>query len=201
MKLRVLAPTLVSLLLFQPLIGKGTFAQRAKRTRQTRSRVQPWYVFVSPDGDFTLSFPGKPSREADEPGPNSPVKTYGLYTENSMRFSVNFQNGFGDPNSRLANEWNDHYEQELLASHRRNRLNVVHTRRIEKNGFEVEIWDSRNSDSGESINYLIQTILRQGRIYTLLCGSEIYGRRVDKAICSQFFSSLQFSDANARSSR
>ena len=40
------------------------------------------------------------------------------------------------------------------------------------------------TDSDESINYTQQTILGQGRIYTLLCGSLIYGRSVDK---SSFF--------------
>jgi hypothetical protein len=202
MKLRILTPTLlVSLLLVQPLAGDHTFAQRAKRTKQARSQIQTWYVFVSPEGDFTLSFPRKPSREADEPGPNSPVKSYGLYTQNGMRFSVNSQAGSGDPNSPLANEWNDRYEQSLLSSYRENKRRVIHSQRIAKNGFEAEIWDS-SADNGESINYVIQTILRRGRIYTLLCGSEVYGQKVSKSICRKFFSSMQFiEDTAARSTR
>jgi hypothetical protein len=117
-----------------------------------------------------------------------------------MHFSINSQGSFADPNPRLANEWNDYYERGILSTDRKNKRRVVNTRRIGKNGFEAEIWDS-SSDSGESINYIRQTILRQGRIYTLLCGSEIYGRRVDKPTCRQFFNSMNFIAANTQSSR
>lgn len=81
--------------------------------------------------------------------------------------------------------------KELLSNDRKSKRRVVHTRRIGKNGFEAEIWDS-SSGSGESINYVRQTILRRGRIYTLLCGSETYGRRVEKSTCRQFFDSMHF---------
>jgi hypothetical protein len=198
MKLRILTIALLtSLLLIQPSTGT---AQKGKRNRHAQTRIDRWYVFVSPDGDFTLSFPEKPNLEADASGPVTPITSYGLYTENRMRFSINFTEVPGDPNSRLANEWNDGVEQELLSKDREEKRRVVHTQRIGKNIFEAEIWDS-GTDTGESINYIRQTIVRHGRIYTLLCGSEIYGRPMNKSICRRFFSSMQFITQNARSSR
>src|SRR5437879_11414407 len=104
MKLRVLIMALLTALL---LVQSSTAtAQKRKRTGHTRTRVDRWYVFISPDGDFTLSFPDKPNREADATGPVTPITNYGLYTENGMRFSVNFQGMNTYPNPRLVNEWN-----------------------------------------------------------------------------------------------
>jgi hypothetical protein len=117
-----------------------------------------------------------------------------------MRFSVNFQGAAGDPNSSLNNEWNDGYEKELLAKDREEKRRVVSTRRIGKDTFEKEIWDS-GTDTGEAINYLMQTIVRRGRIYTLLCGSEIYGRPLHRPTCRRFLDSLRFIDTNNGSAR
>jgi len=189
MKLRILTTALLTgILLIQPSIGT---AQKGKRRKHAPAQINRWYVLVGPDGDFTLSFPDRPNREADEPGPVTMYKTYGLYTQNQMRFSITFTEVPGDPNSRLANEWNGGVEQELLSKDRQEKRRVVHTQRIGKNIFEAEIWDS-GTDTGESINYIRQTIVRHGRIYTLLCGSEIYGRKLDKSICRRFFNSMHF---------
>ncbi len=197
MELRILTTALVAaILLIQPSIGT---AQTGKRSRRAPAQIDRWYVFVSPDGDFTLSFPDKPNRESDGDGPVTPILSYGLYTQNGMRFSINFQGTSGDPNAPLHNEWDDEYERHLLATDRAEKRRVVSTRRIGKNTFEAEIWDS-SSDSGDSINYIRQTILRQGRIYTLLCGSEIYGRHLNKPICRRFFNSMRFIP-DTRSSR
>ena len=192
MKVRILTLALIlSFLAINASVRNSVLAQKATKSRNRVARIDHWYVLVSPDGEFTLSFPQKPDREPDEPGPVTAVRSYGLYTQNGMRFSVNFQDTSGDPNSRLANEWDDRYEQELLSKDRENNRRVVHRQRIGKNTFEAEIWDA-DSDTGESINYIRQTILRHSRIYTLLCGSEIYGRKVDKAICRKFFNSMRF---------
>ncbi|SRR5258707_9434271 len=189
MKLRILTTALLTgILLIQPSIGT---AQKGKRNKHVPAQIDRWYVFVSPDGDFTLSFPDKPNREADEPGPVTAFKSYGLYTQNRMRFSINFTQLSSDPNSSVTNEWNDGLEQSLLKEDRENKRRVVHTQRIGKNIFEAEIWDL-DSDTGESINYVRQTILRRGRIYTLLCGSEIYGRPMNKSICRRFLNSMHF---------
>jgi hypothetical protein len=194
----------LALILSFPVINASVcdsvLAQRPTKSTQRVAGIDRWYVFVSPDGDFRLSFPQRPSQEPDERGPATPIRSYGLNTQNGIRFSINSQGSFGEPNPRLANEWNDYYEQGLLSTDRKNKRRVVNTRRIGENGFEAEVWDS-SSESGESINYIRQTILRQGRIYTLLCGSAIYGRRADKSVCRRFFSSMHFIAESTQSSR
>lgn len=181
------------------LVCDNVLAKRPAKTKQRVAGIDRWYVFKSPDGDFTLSFPQRPTQEPDEPGPLTAVRTYALRTQNGTQFSINSQGSFGDPRSPLSNEWNGRYEQALLTKDRENNRRVIHTRLIGKNTFEAEIWDS-SSGTGESLNYVRQTILRGGRIYTLLCGSQIYGRRLDKSICRRFFSSMQFI-SDKRSSR
>ena len=189
MKLRIFTVAL-AILVLAPLYS-GAFAQRTRKRKENIATVDRWYVFVSPDGDFTLSFPQKPSREPDGQGPRTPIKSFGLYSENRMRFSINLQGLAEGPIPSLANEWNDGYSQEQLTRDRENNRRVVHTQRIDKHTFEAEIWDA-GTDTGESINYIRRTIIRRARLYTLLCGSEIYGRKVDKGTCRRFFNSMRF---------
>jgi len=188
-KLRIFTIALASLVLAS-LYG-GAFAQRTRTRKHNIATVDRWYVFFSPDGDFTLSFPQKPNREPDGQGPRTPINSYGLYTENRMRFSINVQGLAEGPIWSLANEWNDGYAQEQLTRDRENNRRVVHTKRIDKHTFEAEIWDA-GTDTGESINYIRRTIVRRARMYTLLCGSEIYGRKVNKSICRRFFDSMRY---------
>ena len=199
MQARLLTAALLAALLIQT---PSVTAQKRRTTKPSQNPTNQWYVFVSPDGDFRISFPEKPNREPDEDGPVTTIQSYGLYTQTGMRFSVNSQGSSGDPNSRLNNEWDDEYEKALLAKYREDNLRVVNTRRIGKNTFEAEIWDSSSdkSQTGQSINYIMRTILRQRRIYTLLCGSEIYGRPLNQPTCRRFFDSLSFIDINNRAS-
>jgi hypothetical protein len=190
-KLKIFTITLVSLVLAS--LCCGALAQRARTKKHNVAPADRWYVFISPDGDFTLSFPERPIRELDQQSPGTSIKSYAFNTQSGMRFSINFQSGADNPSRRLANEWNDGYEQELLTTDRENNRRVVHTQRIGKDTFEAEIWDA-GSNTSESINYLRRTIVRQTRIYTLLCGSEVYGRRVNKSICRRFFNSMHFID-------
>lgn len=122
MKLRIFTIALASLVLVS-LCG-GAFAQRTRTRKHNIPTVDNWYVLVSPDGDFTLSFPQKPTREPDGQGPRTPIKSYGLHTENQMRFSINFQGIAEDPDWSLANEWNDRYEKAQLTGDRENNRRV-----------------------------------------------------------------------------
>lgn len=189
----------ITVLLTSSLIG---IAQKGKTTNHSRSRIGRWYVFVSPDGDFTLSFPERPSQEPDAAGPGSAIRTYSLYTEgpDRMLFHINFQDTPGDPNTPLQNAWNKDYENHLLSKDREEKRRVIGTRHIGTNGFEAEIWDS-SSNTGDSLNYIRQTIMRTGRVYTLLCGSEIYGRPMNKSICRRFLDSMRFIDRSTFMSR
>ena len=191
MKLRIFTIALASVVMAS--LYAGAFAQRARKSKHNVAVVDRWYVLVSPDADFMLSFPQKPIRELDEQGPNSPIKSYALNTESGMRFSINFQGAAQGPIWSLANEWNDGYEQEQLKSDHENKRRVVHAQRIDKHTFEAEIWDA-GTDTGESINYVRRTIVRKARIYILLCGSSTYGRKVHKGTCRRFFNSMRFLD-------
>jgi hypothetical protein len=200
MKVKFLTLALIlSFTVTSAVICDSVLAKRPAKAKQRAAGIDRWYVFKSPDGDFTLSFPQRPIQEPDEAGPLTAVRTFALRTQKGTQFSVNSQGSFGDPNSPLSNEWNDRYEQALLMKDRENNRRVVHTQRIGKNTFEAEIWDS-SSGASESLNYVRQTILRGGRIYTLLCGSQIYGRKLDKSTCSRFFDSMHFI-SDSRSSR
>src|ERR1041385_2671107 len=64
----------------------------------------PWFMFRSPDGDFTLDFPQKPERGKDFEGVISVVRTYDVYTDR-LDFHLNFQDIGGDPNARDRNEF------------------------------------------------------------------------------------------------
>lgn len=198
MKVRILtAALLVAAILLQPEIGT---AQNRKTIKRPHTKADRWYVLVGPDGDFSLSFPQKPTREADEPGENSVFISYGLYTPDGMRFSINFSQLPADPNLPSVNQWTDEVERSLLAEDRENKRHVVSTRRIGKNTFEAEIWDA-SGPTGEGRNYIRQTIFRRGRVYTLLCGFVIPGRRADKSVCRRFLDSMTFLDDSTKDSR
>lgn len=112
MKVRYLTLALIfSFLITNTSICHSAMAQRPAKNKQRVSGVDRWYVFVSPDGDFTLSFPKRPKQEPDAPGPVTPIKSYGVSIHKGMRFSINSQGSFGVPNPQLANEWNDRYEK------------------------------------------------------------------------------------------
>lgn len=191
MKVRLPTVALLAVaLLISASIGS---AQKRKNIKRPDAKMNRWYTLVGPDGDFTLSFPERPIKEPDATGSGSAITIYTLYTEaagNRMMFHINFQDTSGDPDAKIANEWNEGYEQGLLTKDREEKRRVVHTRRIGKNGFEAEIWDS-SSDTGDSLNLIRETFLRKGRIYTLVCSSEIYGRPVNKSFCRRFFGSFR----------
>jgi hypothetical protein len=103
MKVRFLTLALIcSLPIINTFVCDSVLAQRPARNRQSVSGTDRWYVFVSPDGDFTLSFPQRPNQEPDQPGPKTAIRSYVLQTQNGMRFSINSQGSFAEPNPRLA---------------------------------------------------------------------------------------------------
>jgi hypothetical protein len=111
-ELRIRTIALAGLVLAS-LCSSAIAQQPRTRKHSVAASVDRWYVFVSPDGDFTLSFPQKPTREPDGQGPTTSIKSYGLNTQNGMRFSINLQGAAKGPS--VANEWNEGYEQGLLA--------------------------------------------------------------------------------------
>jgi hypothetical protein len=162
---------------------------RAKRSGPGTAR---WLTFKGPDGDFTLSFPGRPGPEqqADQ-GAITIVRAFGLTTVGGRHYSVNFNDIGGDPNARENNEWAKNTEELLAAGDHKAGSRVVQIHRLEKNVIETELMES-DPGTGAQINYLRRSILRRARVYTLACGSVINGEAVNKPSCQKFFSSLRF---------
>lgn len=83
-KMRIRFLTFALILSFSAInasLCDSVLAQRAAKNKQRVAAIVPWYVFVSPDGDFTLSFPQRPNQEADEPGPKTSIRSYALETQ------------------------------------------------------------------------------------------------------------------------
>lgn len=156
-----------------------------------RAYSHKWYTFTSPDGDFRLAFPQKPSPQAISDGPVTIIRSFEATMKDGMTFSINFQDMGGDPQSRENNEWERRLEELLTTADRQRGLRVVQIHRLKKNVVEAEIWQTI-PEAGANVNYLRRSILRRGRIYTLACGSVINGRTVDKPVCQRFFNSFRF---------
>lgn len=164
-------------------------AQRAAVASKATS-AEAWQTFVGPDGDFTVSLPGRPSRAADAQGPVTTIRFYELITDR-MHFVVNFQDLGGDPKSRVSNEYAAGYEELLSDSLREQGQRVVRMRRIAKNIVDVEAWQTVK-ETGANLHYLLRYVIRRGRTYQLNCASLTSGKEVDRAVCRRFFSSLRF---------
>jgi hypothetical protein len=175
-------------------VSRKSFSPTAQKARAKRSGLSTarWFTFKGPDGDFTLSFPGRPGPEqqADQ-GAITIVRAFGLTTVGGNHYSVNFNDIGGDPNARENNEWAKNTEELLAAADRKAGSRVVQIHRLEKNVIETELLES-DPGTGAQINYLRRSILRRARVYTLACGSVINGEAVNKPTCQKFFSSLRF---------
>lgn len=159
--------------------------------RDTASVAGQWYTFTSPDGDFTLAFPRKPSREQDSQGPVTLIRSYGVTTESGMYFSVNFQDIGGDPRARRNNEPDSRAEEMIADAARGRGERVVQIHRIARNIIEMELWQTSQL-TGDNINYVTRNILHRGRVYNLGCGSVINNQEVNKTTCRRFFDSMRF---------
>src|SRR5947209_3507772 len=180
---------------FLMLLTSAGHPAAAQRRRAHRRNVQPvadrWYTFTGPDRDFTLDFPRAPKREQDDQGTVTLIRNYALNTEDGMRFSVNFQDIGGDPQSSQDNEFAPDNEELIAAAARKDGRRVVQIHRLAKNVVEMELWQTVEETKAD-INYLERDVLRRGRVYTLGCASLVDGRKVDKSICRRFFNSLRF---------
>ena len=160
------------------------------KARNRKPRTDQWYVFKSPDSDFTLQFPRMPDVQDVSEGPITLIRYYGVTTVDGTTFSINFHDIGGDPHSRENNEWSRDLEQTVSDADRAQNRQIVQTHRIGKNIIEAEIWQTEKS--GAHLNYLRRSILRRGRVYTLGCGPAISDKKVDKPLCERFFNSMQF---------
>jgi hypothetical protein len=172
--------------------GHVTAVQRhGVRKRSPTPVAQRWYTFKGSDGDFTLDFPRAPERLPDGQGPVTIIRSYALTTPDGSHFSVNFQDIGGNPQSRDDNEFPPDHEQVVAAGVREDGMRVVQTRRLAKNVVEAE-YRVTSPVTGDELDYLLRTILRRGRVYTLSCGVVVAGKEIDRSLCGRFFGSLRF---------
>lgn len=165
--------------------------QTKKTGMPGRRSAGAWYVFTGPEGEFTLSFPKRPSREADSEGQVTLIRTYDAVTDDGMYFSINFQDIGGDPRATENNTWASFLEQMVTDAARNRGERVVQVHRLARNVVELELWQTVQP-SGKTQNFLQRSIMRRSRIYTLGCASFINGKEVNKSICTRFFQTLRF---------
>jgi hypothetical protein len=177
-----------------PFASRKSYPLNAQKTRAKGSGAGTarWFTFKGPDGDFTLSFPGRPGPEQQvDQRTITIVRAFGLTTVGGNHYSINFNDIGGDPNARENNEWAKNTEELLAAADRKAGSRVVQIHRLEKNLIETELLES-DPGTGAQINYLRRSILRRARVYTLACGSLINGKGLDKSVCQKFFASVRF---------
>src|SRR6185312_964260 len=177
-----------------PFLSRKGYPPNAQKAgaKKSGARTGRWFIFKGPDGDFTLSFPGRPGREQQvDQGTITIVRAFGLTTLGGNHYSVNFNDIGGDPNARENNEWAKNTEELLAAEDRKAGSRVMQIHRLEKNVIETELLESDPS-TGAQINYLRRSILRRARVYTLACSSLNNDKELDKSVCQKFFASLRF---------
>ena len=188
-------PLLFLAICFEPVHASLTYYASAHlqvRSAPDKTRTTTrWYRFTSPDGEFTLLFPHKPTREPDESGILTLIRVYAANTDSGMRFSINFQDIGGNPSAAHNNEWGPNDEEIVTQAARQNGQRVVQIHRVAKNILELELWQTVRQ-TGANINYLRRDVLRRGRVYSLGCGSLVKDKLVDKGICRRFFNSMRF---------
>jgi len=172
-------------------LAAQTLPQTKKTGTHERRSSGAWYVFTGPEGEFSLSFPKRPSREADSEGLVTLIRTYDAVTDDGMYFSINFQDIGGDPRATENNTWASFLEQMVTDAARNRGERVVQVHRLARNVVELELWQTVQP-SGKTQNTLQRSIMRRSRIYTLGCASFINGKEVNKSICRTFFQSLRF---------
>jgi hypothetical protein len=164
-------------------------AQRAAAVPKTTT-AEAWQTFTGPEGDFKVNLPGKPIRTADSPGPVTVVRSFDLETVDGMFFSVSLTDAGGDPRSRENNVLGPDAERLLIEEARARGQEIIQTRRLTRNSIEIEMrWPK---PAGNGIHNLTRQTLRRGRLYSLLCGSTVDGKDVDRSVCRRFFNSLRF---------
>ena len=168
-----------------------TSATTSSKPKAGKRQAQNWYVFKSPDSDFTLQFPRKPDVQDVSEGPVTQIRYYDVTTEDGTTFSINFHDIGGDPRAPENNQWNRDLEAIASAADRAQNRQIVQTHRIGKSIIEAEIWQTE-IDSGVHLNYLRRSIIHRARVYTLGCGPVINNKKVDKPLCARFFNSLRF---------
>lgn len=186
--------TLITLLLI------SAYTVKPQQTRQQRDNsasspiiaesVNPkWFLFRSPDGDFTLEFPARPKRIQDVQGAITVVRQY-VFADNIMLLSIAFEDYGGKPDSPENNDWGLKFEETFSRLSRENGTKIVQFRRLTKSTYELEAWTPASTPNDYQ-HYLTRATLRNARAYRMACNSLIKNQQVDKKVCRRFFNSFR----------
>lgn len=159
---------------------------RSKQTTQNKAQRRPgkWYIFTSPDHDFTIEFPSKPAREEDAPGIVGVIRRYSSTTD-TYYFGIVYQDV-----GHSARDLTPTHEESTAALLEERGHKIISVRRLSKNTSQTELW-SPSQTPGKFLHRIDRTIVSNDRIYTLGCSSRVAEREVDKAMCRRFFGSFR----------
>ncbi|HEX8472608.1 MAG TPA: hypothetical protein VF666_01115 [Pyrinomonadaceae bacterium] len=180
------------------LISAYTVKPQQTRQRQNNSLSTPitaksatpkWFLFQSPDGDFTLEFPAQPKRIQDLQGAITVVRQY-VFADNIMWLGIAFEDYGGKPDSPENNDWGLKFEETFSRLSRENGTKIVQFRRLTKSTYELEAWTPASTPNDYQ-HYLTRATLRNARAYRMACHSLIKNQQVNKKVCRRFFDSFR----------
>lgn len=199
---KILALALPGILLFaSTVVGLASGQRRAgkaatrKSAPQQRSRVPGqqasarWYVFTSPDEDFTLEFPVKPTRLPDVQTESAVVRHYGTETAD-VYFDLNFQDVLVSADDPAYGTFGPQYEMTRAQNVSKDGSRVIGYRRVAQNISDMERWQA-TGQGDRYIHLLTRSIIHNGRLYLLGCSARPFNQEVDKGVCRRFFNSFR----------
>lgn len=175
----------------------GVMSQPIRRHQNSRptsptpdeSETLKWFLFRSPDGDFTIEFPAQPKRIQDIQGAVTVVRQY-TFADDTMWLGIAFEDYGGMPDSPENNDWGPQFEENFSRLSRENGTKIVQFRRLTKSTYELEAWTPASTPSDYQ-HYLTRATLRNARAYRMACHSLIKNQKVDKKVCRRFFKSFR----------
>lgn len=199
----------ITALLIFPCVWLEAQTQTKPQPSQTRRQqrglkqtpVDGWLRWTSPDGDFTIILPTKPTTEnpANNPqGPVTAIRAYNAATD-TTHFHINFQDYGGDPSSPEANSFgSSKYEETLVRGLREDGVLVISAQRLAPNISEIEYWAPASRNPSHRLHGIQRDIIYRARTYHLSCGSRIQDTEVDRQICRRFFNSFRLTSGANR---
>ncbi|HEX8708804.1 MAG TPA: hypothetical protein VF723_11220 [Pyrinomonadaceae bacterium] len=188
--------SLVLLLLISVIAAQGQSTSVKSRKPEPRQKGQiasqapaKWYTFTSPDEDFTLTFPVKPTRLPDVQTESAIVRHYGAETTD-IYFDLNFQDLLVPADDPAYSTFGPRYEITRAQNVSRDGSRVIGHRRVAANVSDMERWQAPGQRD-RYIHLLTRSIVHNGRLYLLGCSARPFNQEVDKKVCRRFFNSFR----------
>jgi hypothetical protein len=147
------------------------------------------YPFTSPDEDFTLEFPVKPTRLPDVQTESALIRHYGAETT-GIYFDLNFQDLLVPADDPAYSTFGPRYEITRAQNVSRDGSRVIGYRRVAANISDMERWQA-TGQRDRYIHLLTRSIVHNGRLYLLGCSAHPFNQEVDKKVCRRFFNSFR----------